>query len=345
MWSYKDVQNNKIETRLSIDDIRDLIKKGKITATTPLKHYQFNDWLAAKETLFFNDKTPTLVVKIKNNGSGTVSAPAISPKGKRKLFRGSPFPVLLFTLFLLAALCPVIYQLYKLKQYDNSLLTLKNELIEQQDVVYKEKFLANKLDQVTKDYNKVLLSISKSNMRAVDKAQLVDLHKNRIIEVEGHLAILDQLPNTKTDLKKLINTTHQLRAYHLKSVMPIYSIGLLFVFFIMWVFHLKSANCIYKKRGIIWGVLHCVPVLQFFFYSIFSAKWNLYSQQRQNRLLLTLPINIAQIASFGFSLYLFYTNKSMFNCLCLLTLSTCLWGILQIRQIQMTSYAISNVKN
>ena len=339
MWSYKDNQG-RIHTRLSPAQIRSFISDHTIKEETLLLNSQFNKWVRARETLFFKVTTAELpsqrsIEKASNKFSEN---PVLANNQSYKT--GNIKQLIIVTLLALIAVLSMSYQLSAIYKKEQHLDKLENAYISHKDITNDQKMAKTAhLDAKTR-YNEIYRTIS-SAVTQEDKDRednIYNLAKKEMLEANiryqnfNYVEPQTTLPISIKRAKKELLIMRNGIFYYVLAIVPLY----LYSIFI----HFKACKVVFSKgkRYLFIWLLHSIPLLQFFFYAILSAKWNLESTQRKNSLYYTLPLTICLLLSVSFSFYFFYYKTS--HSLILILFSIVLWAILQFRQISMIRYAI-----
>lgn len=338
MWSYKDSQG-KIHTRLFSAQIRELIIENRIREDTPLLNHQFNTWIPAKETLFFKIKAVDLPDKksLKKAPNKSIEPPVSAPKQAYKAAHLKQ--LILIVVLALIAILPISYQLFNAYKKERHLNQLEDAYIRYKDLLNDKQIAKSAYLDAKDKYNIIYQTISYAiTQEDKDKEKnLRELTKQKMLEAEVHYKNFNyvdpqtRLPTSIKRAQKVLLTMQENMLYYLLTLVPLY----LYCVFM----HFKACKVVLpkgKKYLFIW-ILHSIPLLQFFFYAILSAKWNLESTQRKNSLYYTLPLTLSLLISLSFSFYFF--NFKISQSLFLLLFSIILWGIVQFRQTSMIQYS------
>lgn len=339
MWSYKDAQG-KVITRLHSSTIRTLIRENTIREETPLLNSQFNKWIPAKDTLFFKTIEGELPTAKSNGQRPHLFSEQANSVDKRNDKKPNFFQPILIALLTLFAILPISYQLVKIYKKEHHFNELQEAFINHQDLlndqkIAKEAYIAAKAKY--RDLQQIVSSTEGAKLHNEKEQREHDLTKNQMLQAETYYKnfnFVEAQTTLPASIKRVSNELSSMRKitiYYAYALLPLYLYSLLM--------HFKACKTLFKRgKGYLFlWILHSIPLLQFFFYALLSAKWNLVSTQRKNSLYYTLPLSIALLVSLAFSFYFFYLKTS--HSLILLLFCIILWAILQLRQIAMVDYA------
>jgi len=117
----------------------------------------------------------------------------------------------------------------------------------------------------------------------------------------------------------------------------LYTLFTLTIPFLIAILHFwKSCLTLFRKAPVLLSILHCIPVIHFIMYAVVSTKWNIESVQRKNSLFHTLPLSISALTTSILTIYQYSLGQHHWPALA--AISTLLWGVVHIRQIQMLEY-------
>lgn len=336
MWSYTD-RDQTVHTRLSARSIRILISRGVITENTLLSHSQFKTWHKAGDTLFYthfpNVSQTSIPIKRHPKSKITTTLPQTTEIVKHH--KEINTRILFFLLALLITSTPLIYLTTKFYKQEQAVHELQNALIDQQDLIKEKATAIDNFAEAEENYIKTLMKVQSNSSPTPEQEALLRVKKMERLQAEADINQFSNVIN-ESEIPSLIQTEFE-QLNKLKSYLPLYMIGLILPLVISWTHHITACRSISKsKKTTPLGIIHCIPLVQFFCYSIVSLLWNIESIQRKNNLLLTLPINLALIACLGFSIFLYQTQTG--HALTLLLIVLALWAAIHCRQLSMIAY-------